>query len=770
MKTKLLVSLFMSLMVFPFLSFGQIKPIKSQILGNTCWCAEVEDILFSNEPQQEQKLAVGVRVKLTKKTIIPGAPRQKLCDCAFEGPSSAPAKSWSKTMSLRLIGIKYSETETNFLEYYGPSSAFPPYDYSGFSVMGFVVTENDLKKGYIDVWGWASKEPLQCRDATIYASFAVYNQSPYNQQNECHPHSDFKKSFKPKCLQAPKIPERAVKEGVKKAIVRIPPDKLPPVVLNLNKFVINKKTAKVHIPFTDVDFKKEGIRIAADTDVTLQNGTKINGAEFLKEVNEIEKKLNEWGYSLRDKEEEITIQHFIIPLNSYKLQKTAFQNITPQIPGTPEETTPPKEFHPFNWEKSWTLPLGNDDFGAYLSSNLKLFGTENEVSTKGRIDASTTIFGNTANLLTVEVNVSGDRSESKGNVNLYVLDDKKESFSLPASYKNSLEYSFDTDWSFDLSMPIGPIDVTGELGFKGEVGANLAFNLNLLDSYASVSSFMDTKAYATLGAGYKIVEVGVGGDLILLQDKLVLLGSLALVNTDDIQNAYFKTRAYGNNEINALCGSLYIYGKIDYLFGSKKFKVELYNWDGFNWNKNLFDLSTNEPTYRDKELYLYIDRIRGITSYSARNEKNGINPKSFTILVEAGGKTFSKTILAYRLYPVGTPEKDMKDAGDVEPYIYFKIPLSSKITTVPIKITILENYSTGTLDLVSTLDLSKGEREEFIIYYDVTNNTYSGDVSGKLEERKTTTGDSHYFGERYHSMIFEFSPALKFKGAPAQTK
>jgi hypothetical protein len=202
---KLIILAFSAVLILGFGSaYGQMKPqtptqVKPSVLGKTYWCAEVQDVLFSNEPQQGQKLNVGVRVKFTKKTVIPGTPGQKLCDCAFEGPPDAPVKFWSKTMSLRLIGIKYSETETNLLEYYGPTPAFPPYDYSGFQVIGFTITENDLKKGYIDVWGWASKEPLPCREASIYASLAVYNQSPYTKQNECHPHPDFKKSFKPKC-------------------------------------------------------------------------------------------------------------------------------------------------------------------------------------------------------------------------------------------------------------------------------------------------------------------------------------------------------------------------------------------------------------------------------------------------------------------------------------------------------------------------------------------------------------------------------------------
>jgi len=204
MRVKILLRVLISLLVFSTISFAQMKTqipanVKPPALAKTYWCAEVKDILFSKDPQEGQKLSVGVRINFTKRTIIPGAPGQKVCDCGFEGPSGTPTKFWSKILSLRLIGIKYSATETNLLEYYGPTPAFPPYDYGGFPVIGFVVTENDLNRGYIDVWGWTSKEPLQCRDAAIYASLAVYNQSPYNQQNECHPHPDFKKSFKPKC-------------------------------------------------------------------------------------------------------------------------------------------------------------------------------------------------------------------------------------------------------------------------------------------------------------------------------------------------------------------------------------------------------------------------------------------------------------------------------------------------------------------------------------------------------------------------------------------
>lgn len=204
MKTKLLVWVLMNLLLFPALSFAQMKPeipaqIKPPTVGRTYWCAEVKDILFRKEPQEGQKLDVGVRVKF--RMIIPRYPRQESCECAFEGPSGSTTKLWSKVISLRLIGIKYSETEINLLEHHFIETPdFPSYYYiDGFPVVRFHITQDDLKKGYIDVWGWSSKEPLQCKDGTIYASLAVYNKEPYDKRNECHPHPDLKKSFTPKC-------------------------------------------------------------------------------------------------------------------------------------------------------------------------------------------------------------------------------------------------------------------------------------------------------------------------------------------------------------------------------------------------------------------------------------------------------------------------------------------------------------------------------------------------------------------------------------------
>lgn len=226
------------------LSFAQqMKPIKPQILGKTYWCAKVEDILISPKSFSTADLiSVGVRIRFTKQTYIPGAPGQKLCNCAFEGPSGELAKVWTKTISLRLIGIKYSETETNFLEYIyepiaGPTTSVS-HTYSGFPVIRVTITEGNLKKGYIDVFKWVPKKnPLKDnREFKIYATLDVNgydlkrNDDPDYLKKGCFPSDDFVKSFKP-LPSVSKLPEGIIKKGAK---IVLPPEKftfkkLPPI-------------------------------------------------------------------------------------------------------------------------------------------------------------------------------------------------------------------------------------------------------------------------------------------------------------------------------------------------------------------------------------------------------------------------------------------------------------------------------------------------------------------------------------------------------------
>ncbi len=779
MRTKFLVWLLMSLMVFPVLSFAQMKPqipaqVKPPTLGKAYWCAEVEDILFSKEPQQGQKLTVGVRVKLTKKTIIPGASGQILCDCAFEGPSGAPAKFWSKTMSLRLIGIKYSETETNLLEYYGPTSAFPPYDYSGFSVIGFVVTENDLKKGYIDVWGWASKEPLHCRDATIYASFSVYNQSPYNQKNECHPHPDFKKSFKPKCLQVPKIPEGAVKEGVKKAETPIKPESsaeaktLPKVVYSSKKILRippDKFSIEIKSPIKFIPFDRSYFKIpATQNTVELKNGRTLTIEEFLGEVNELEKKLNKLGYTLRDKEP-IKIK-YIYPREQFKLQremlsKDFLKKVTIPLPpqvicegyseGHDSSTGGPKDFVPLDWEKNWDASFGNDDFGVNLAASMKIKGEENSLDVEPLFYTEISFLGHKENVLKIYKSGNTLIGESQGKVFF-----KQPLHGVIAQYSKHV-----LDWDGEIEISIFDLfKITGTLGFSGyaEIQTSGEFESSSVKENLLLEIFAG--ADGNVEASIKIASVGVDARLVVINYEPNLDASVILKSSPP---RYFKLSVNGKtNEGRLLKGKLAIYGEFDVWAYSKNFEVEFFDFDGYPLNSPNFSYNALVPAERDHHICLKIDKISGITSYTARNEKLDIEPISYDLIVDIDGRTYTKTLKDYN-----------KDGiygnalGEYEDQV-FEIPLLS-FKKVPISIEVIEKYKIGTFEFKNTLDFAPGVWKKVELCYDPGKRTFSGTKSGKEDEEITSLGDTSYWGERYHGIRFELGP-LHFKAAPAKAK
>lgn len=230
MKNKFFVLVLVSigLLFLPAFSSAQTKPT---IPSKTYWCAQVEDILVSpKEFSSADKISIGVRIKLWSQSCIPGAPGFKLCQCAVQPERTTSGDFIPTVMSLRLIGLKYSDTETNLLEYHWsitPPGPPTPYRYGGFPVIYFYVSPLDIRKGYIEVWGWAPKKnPLMDnREFTIYASLDTkgyllkMDNDPDYLKNGCFPphdggyEGDFRKTFKPR---ERKISTETIEKGIKK--------------------------------------------------------------------------------------------------------------------------------------------------------------------------------------------------------------------------------------------------------------------------------------------------------------------------------------------------------------------------------------------------------------------------------------------------------------------------------------------------------------------------------------------------------------------------
>jgi len=150
------------------IGFAQIKLPLTQVTTGGFTVHSIEILTSPQTFYQNDILNVGIRINFIR-TIAGGS--------AY---SFDLKEGEQKLMTLRLIGLKLSEAETNVLLYYGPTSALPSnYQYGGFQIVGFFVTKADLDAGFKEVWGWRSADPLVCRDFTIIADLdmdPVYGQ------------------------------------------------------------------------------------------------------------------------------------------------------------------------------------------------------------------------------------------------------------------------------------------------------------------------------------------------------------------------------------------------------------------------------------------------------------------------------------------------------------------------------------------------------------------------------------------------------------------
>lgn len=531
-----------------------------------------------------------------------------------------------------------------------------------------------------------------------------------------------------------------------------------PLVLSPSsaRIVTIKKTPIPFKPF-DLSFFK----ITKSQIITLENGAKITGEEFLKEINDIEKKLNALGYSLRDKEEEIVIQRIVIKREDLEIQKKLFKNITPFATlQMVQKDEPLKEFKNFTFERKWELPLGDDEFNVNIATGLTLKGEENQVLTNSYLTSKASVLGYKTELIRVESDLKSGKNEGTNNAKLrvYILGKKEYEQSFKTKYRLRENLKYDIDWGFPITAPVGPFNITGKFGIRGSIGLNLDSSLDFLLCSATAKPSIDTKAFAEVGLDYKVASAGVGGELTILKDTLILDGSLGLILQDPIYNSYFNILASGENSLNALSGSFYFFVKVNYLVGSKKFKTEIYDWDGFSWDTKLFYYSYKEPAYKDKTIWLVIKDIRGITPYTARNEKINVTSKNFHVEAEVGSQIFSTII----------PDKNADGIADSDWRI--KIPLSSSYTEIPIKIRVLQEYSAKALNFKNTLDLSKGEEKEIQLMVNLNSNKFTGTINGNFEQEYTSIGDFNYFGERFHSITFKLTSKLDFEPAPSQAK
>jgi len=497
----------------------------------------------------------------------------------------------------------------------------------------------------------------------------------------------------------------------------------------------------------------------------------ISVEQFLREANELESKLNEFGYTLRD-DKPIKIK-YLFGKDQLALQKKAlahnWEQLTseaqqPQVvcegfaSGKGPDSGRPKVAVPFRWQWDWSDSFGNDRFGVKLDSHLHLGAEQANLELDPFFAAAVQLPGVEKPLELLKL----ERTETKtgSRLVLTVMGEKSDFSIVQRGAKTLLDKA--VNWDAKVTMPAGPFDLEGRFGFTGQAKVDAFWNLQDKPALAElkVTTNLAANAFAELGVGYEIVSVGVGGSLTLIAEQLTLDGRLAF---QDIGRRQYVFTVEGFNDLTLLSGQLYVFGEIDALLYTKRFELELYNFDGFHFENTLFRIrNQNVPAERDKQVLLAVEELSGIGAATPRGERLPFEPLEFVVNVTVDGRTSSRTVRgieASGIWRAGRP-------GSGAPR--FEIPLLS-YRRVPIRVEVWERYRLGGLELHTQLDLAKGPWKAVELCYDPGEGKFWGTTSGSEGELREVRGETSYWGERHHGLRFKIAPA-QFTPAPAKAR
>jgi len=153
------------------------------------------------------------------------------------------------------------------------------------------------------------------------------------------------------------------------------------------------------------------------------------------------------------------------------------------------------------------------------------------------------------------------------------------SLSVPA------DYSYTLDQGFTFGFPVGPIDISGTVGFGGTIGfgGHVALSTGQMGPSSfrfgitagpHVSAYVYMEAGAGIGVGgFDVLKVGVGG-----QVNLITAGFVVGLDIYPKGGTY-----YGRvSEFRVLDGKLYAFVKAGICPFCKKWSVTLFDWGGYD--------------------------------------------------------------------------------------------------------------------------------------------------------------------------------------------
>jgi len=396
-----------------------------------------------------------------------------------------------------------------------------------------------------------------------------------------------------------------------------------------------KKTAKVaikpdviqtfkhppltHAPFQALDLQT-GAPVAPDALVTLSNGRKMSASEYNRQIEQIEKALNEqWGLTLRSARRTDIVQATKIDekalnqqaqaiLSNYKVKDAPTHDIHPLFRPRP---TPDKvaAARASMAKSAGTEGLRRNNAYSHVAGDTNTFAVYANCATlsaagPGGMDANITleaggyVFGDKIEMGKIFLEGFGRSTKPgsyKDNINtatltVSVLGDTvlsdiqagQEASSQRAGIGKTVQKTWDySSPVFDYS--IGPIGVTMSVGVYGAIG--LSYNAVGEDSYAGadLDPFVNSYVYLQGDCDLGVADFGSRCDLTLLDYDLNVSNQAFLD-----QGGQLRTYAAAYDQLDALDGDLVAYVNVDLLLWSHEYDWVIWSWSGIHTRGDLF--------------------------------------------------------------------------------------------------------------------------------------------------------------------------------------
>ncbi len=411
-----------------------------------------------------------------------------------------------------------------------------------------------------------------------------------------------------------------------------------PVKFDPKLVAVPRKAPVTHKPFQLPAPKMGEKAITPDTQVKLRNGKTVTAEEVLKELNKIEKMLNDLGHSLRDdpktnlvvktridekaraeKAKAITARH-VTPKKAGAAAPTAAQLLarakaasakaaTPahkaavkKLAGKPMvKVAPGSQGRKGSTVKKWDLRLGRRNIiAAFLEGKLEVKGDKDSMDLLGDAAAGGYLVNHRIEVLKANGSIHAGTT-SRANLKVALAGRTLVNVSKQGKTEwhksDGFRKTFDKSVSYRFVVAVIPIQV--RLGVHGSVGVRYFVGVQPTHASLQVVPAVNADVYAQASVDVLVAGAGVEGRLKLLDLTLTFGAELTLGH--DNGGVFLAEHVYADSRLKMLSGRISLFAEVTlpdvdlnpfhFHIGVKRKRIaqkDLWNWRGLNTHGHLF--------------------------------------------------------------------------------------------------------------------------------------------------------------------------------------